>query len=311
MSFSHLQRRAFLIGAITLAVLIALVLCYWQGVDRGVLPSPLQPIVQKPAAAKNQLAQVSARGPAGTQSQAGVPPDSSGGEPAEPLRSAQKAPITPLSAVRMEPAHLEPVPTKQISIGQVQNQSVPRQHEPRTEPTSPTRLDPAAEELAEHWLSNTNDRPVVRVRYEPGDILKLVELGRGLIVACSKDTAHSREVYLVSKPDVPALFAPYTKSVADRFSNYSLFLARSSELAQLTSTLPLYFPESASALTFVPDQALAAEIFGQVAKASQSLGGSSSAGKVFEGQLALHGNDPRFEVLDVRAEGERAPSRNF
>ena len=52
------------------------------------------------------------------------------------------------------------------------------------------------EKLAQQWLSSTNQRPAIRVHYDAGDVLRLARLGRGVIVASSKDPANRRELYI-------------------------------------------------------------------------------------------------------------------
>jgi hypothetical protein len=157
----------------------------------------------------------------------------------------------------------------------------------------------ADQALAAHWLSNTNDRPVIRVHYDPADILRLSDLGRGLIVAGGAEAAPARELYLLSKPNTPPLFAPYTKSVADRFSSYSLTLDSSLPLAELSAALPVYFPHGPVLLSFVPDQALAMQIFAEVAKNSRLSGnGAQPAHRTVDGRLALRDATPEFAVLE-------------
>ena len=105
---------------------------------------------------------------------------------------------------------------------------------------------------------------------------------------------------LESRPGVAALFAPYSKNIADRFS-YSLVLDSSASLSPLTSALPLYFRDALVALAFVPDRPLATDIFAAVAQASRSLSQPLNQKTVFEGQLTLRGAEPSFEVLEIRS----------
>jgi hypothetical protein len=164
----------------------------------------------------------------------------------------------------------------------------------------PRGLSPTEKALAEHWLVDTKDRPVIRVHYDVADILSLVGLGRGLIVARPGSSSSERELYLLSKPDAPPLYAPYTPHVADRFSSYSWTIGTDQALGPLAAPFPVYFPNASSvALAFVPDRALAMSIFAEVAKHSPAIPGQGRAGSgfVFEGELTLRGAEPIFSLL--------------
>jgi hypothetical protein len=304
MSFSNIQRRAFVVALITMAGVVTVVLCYWQAVSKGVLPSPVQPMVGPATGAAPQPAKVSARAPAPS------PP-----RPPEPITEASVTVPTVAEQQHSQSRVLAPdslqaeATTSQTGhTNETLNPPAPARvaadmPDGRTGAPQPAAPNAADEKLAEHWLSNTNERPVVRVHYDPADILRLVELGRGVIVASSQHKAHQRDLYLQSRPDTAPLFVPYTKGVADRFSSYSLILDPSPALAPLTTALPVYFPDAAVVLAFVPDHVLATEVFGQVAQARRTVAKDfpRSRQTVFEGQLTLRGAEPSFNLLQVQS----------
>jgi hypothetical protein len=317
-----IQRQAILIAAVTMAGVIAIVLSYWQGVSRGVLPSPVQPLVVSKGAVPNKPAIVAARELTAPSSAGASEPirlaASSAAKPTAPSKRAEP-PIqvpnqpAPVAAAPADPASSASSSTNQLPKAPLPELAVkpPAAESPQPTPASqrPSPIAPADEKLAHHWLSSTNERPVLRVHYDPADILRLAESGRGVIVASSQSKVASRELYLQSKADTAPLFAPYTRGVADRFSSYSLLLEASPPLAQLTTAFPVYFPGVAVVLSFVPDMTLATEMFGQVACAMRSRGGEVrvSPQTVFEGQLTLEGTQPRFALLEIRSGATRSP----
>ena len=143
---------------------------------------------------------------------------------------------------------------------------------------------------------------MIKVRYQATDILRLsTELGRGLLVAGSGRT-NRHEVFLQSKTAKAPLFGPLTKAVSEQFSGYALALRFSPVFGDLLSPMPAYFPEGNYDLAFVPDRALATEIFAKTASALRSFQGDSTPTNriVFEGQLRLVENQPLFAILAAR-----------
>jgi len=151
-------------------------------------------------------------------------------------------------------------------------------------------------------LDTTNQRPAIRVRYQPADIVRLAtELNRGLFVAGS-GTTNRREFFLQSKSGKTPLFSPFTREVARQFSTYSLALNPSPTFEPLLAPLPAYFPVGDFDLSFVPDTALATAILAQVASASRSLPPQAVTVNqpIFEGELRLDGANVVFQVIEVR-----------
>jgi hypothetical protein len=315
MSFSAIQRRALCMALITLAGVATVVLCYWSAVKKGALPSPLQPVLRSHSpAVETKPAMVHARA---------VPPPSPRPAPEfAPAKSAEA--ITPEPVQAAQPKSV-PAPVRSesqsLSLASPETNRVVASLEPpavpapapepprKPEPAQPAQPDAQDQALAERWLANTNQRPVVRVHYDVAELLQLVAMRRGLLVASGTVQAHPRELYLQSKPDAPPLFAPYTQSVANEFSTYSLRLDASPALTPLRAPFPAYFPETPVTLSFVPDHALATEIFAQVARAQRSGAAELSPNRqtIYEGQLTLQNSQPEFRLLEVRSGSRRVP----
>jgi hypothetical protein len=221
---------------------------------------------------------------------------------------AAPSPVRPAQPelARSQPEAVAPATASQIAVAPPMTNSPAKvQAEVQSARPEPSRVTPADEQLAQHWLSHTNERPVVRVHYDAGDVLKLVEAGRGLIVASSRAKGHSRELYVQSTAGTAPLFAPYTRTVADRFSAYSLTLDAAPELAGLTAAFPVYFPDGAVELSFVPDRALATRILAEVANASRENEIGVAKQTVFDGQLTVEAGEPRFSLLEIRSGSKR------
>ena len=140
------------------------------------------------------------------------------------------------------------------------------------------------------------------MQYHTSDVVRLAtELNRGLLVAGS-GTTNRREFFLQPKSVKSPLFSPFTRSVAQRFANYSLALNSSPNFEPLTTPLPAYFPGDDFDLAFAPDNALATQIFANAARAIRSLPTefSRSNNVVLEGRLVLNGAEPTFDVLEAR-----------
>jgi hypothetical protein len=303
MSFSNIQRRAFVIALVTMAGVVTVVLCYWQAVSKGILPSPLQPMVGHATGTAPIPAKVSARAPAPSPPRPEPITAASVTAPSAPEQQHSPSRVLAPDSRQAEAATLQTGHTNQTLHRPASGRIAAGMPDGRTGAPQPAGPSAADEKLAQHWLSNTNERPVVRVHYDPADILRLVELGRGVIVVRSQDNAHQGELYLQSRPGTAPLFVPYTKGVADRFSSYSLILDSSPALAPLTTVLPVYFPDAAVVLAFVPDPMLATEVFGQVAQASRTVAKDFplSEQTMFEGQLTLRGAEPSFSLLQVQS----------
>jgi hypothetical protein len=310
MNLTRIQRHAFIAALLTLFGVMAAVLCYWQAVAKGVLPSPVQPLAGNPPKTAAPPAAVEARelpaaGQPSVQRKAAEdstppgPPDLSNA--AFPLASPPPSREEQPSSANLwtDPALSRPV-LAPVAVS-------PQEENGGPESSSHKKSD-QDEVQARHWLSHTNDRPLIRVHYDTGDILQLAEAGRGTIIARGRREASRREVYLLAKRDSPPLFLPYTPAVASQFSPYDLLLDPSPLLAPVLAGLPAYFPDADCDLSFVPDHPLALDIFTQVATAARSFPESSRINHrvVVEGELTLHGTKPSFRVLGIQSVGEHA-----
>jgi hypothetical protein len=281
-------------ATLTLGSVLILVTLYWQGVRKGSLPSPTEPLAAySGVAASNappvQAVAVSSASAAGTQAAPRVE------QTTAKANESQLAFPPPPEAVSS---------TKAATVATVTNTSLMLHTEPLPMvPRRPTNLPAEDQRIARLWLENTNQRPIIRVRYDPVDILRLsTELGRGLLIA-GNGTTNRNELFLHSKLDAAPLFSPFTRSVAQQFSNYSLALSFSSAFERVTRPLPAYFPDGHFELAFVPDVNLATEIFGKAANVLRSSPETLAKPNtvVLEGQLGLAGDQPVFEVLSVAA----------
>jgi hypothetical protein len=281
---------------------LLLILLYWRAVCGGSLPSPTQPLVatsQKTVVSNTPLPKPLSLSPMAGSS---APVTSASGQsPALPLPVATEGPATPSDSTANVADSVAPMkePKKPATTNVVAAVTTPARSDSANLSTNVTLED---ERIARHWLANTNERPMIKVRYQPADILRLsTELGRGLLVAGSGRT-NRHEVFLQSKTAKAPLFGPLTKALSEQFSGYSLALAFSPVFADVLSPLPAYFPEGNYDLAFVPDRALATEIFAKTASALRSFQGDSTPSNriVFEGQLWLVENQPLFAILAAR-----------
>jgi hypothetical protein len=325
MNVYHIQRRAFLIALVTMAGMLTVLLWYWKGVSRGALPSPVQPIVAQKTAPVTAKARVAIHesmpmhnAEAGLAAEAGlggatssVLAAQSAYADADANRSAQTVIESKQAGLKIsvpEPFKNKPDESKPALASAPKadpENSTPKSSAPAAE-TSTSHVSPTAsdERLARHWLSNTNDRPVIRLQYAPGDIVRLAQAGRGLLLATSSPTAPPRQLYLQPIDGTTPLFVPYTPRVADRFSTYSLSMEPSAELDAITAALPAYFPNGEFSLEYVFDRDLATEIFTQIAAASRGLSDRDSHRALIEGELVVEGTRPAFKLLQVHAEGQ-------
>lgn len=293
-----LHNRATMAASVLVAALVACIVFYLMAVEKGALPSVTTSLIQKPT----QLV-VSNPPPAKVVTVAAVPKSASASLTAIPL------PVAPSAApdnrakpggaqVQKQDTVSTDTPNPTNSLGPVRS---PNQMMMTTPPTAED------ERVARMWLEEATNRPAIRVRYNPNDILRLVELQRGLFVVGSGDTNNQREFYLASKPNTAPLFDRLTKAILNRFSTYSLALNTSSAFEPLTTSLPAYFPDTNYEFSFVPDQPLAVEIFSQIACANRSLAKESieKRSPIFEGQLRLNGQQPEFQLLEVTSGNAR------
>lgn len=306
MTLSQIQRRALLAGFAAVLVILAAVACYWHGVRKGTLPSPMasmaQPLpVHAPpvtVAARPRVDLVPPRPPAKELPSIVAP---------APSRLEKREAGAPQAEVAEQPAERsvsEPVRSVAKAIPKVP-EAVPRiarvlAGEPQSNPSR-------EEALAAEWLSRTNDRPVIRIHYNASEILRLVQAGRGLIVASQDDGVGSRELYWQPSSEAAPLLVPYTASLGARYSNYSLRLQTAPELGALTSVLPLYFSGKPVALRFIPDEKLAQEIFVRVARVSSSVTAAlkGAGAPIYEGGLSARGQEPEFDLWEARAGATR------
>jgi hypothetical protein len=278
----------------------------WRGVSKGSLPSPAQPLVQKaePAVATNPppakavtVAAVTA--PAATPS----PPSKRAARPEakNPAQTpaAAKPTVTDAASVA-DPTNIVTRPPQNSAVTNLAATTAgPAAPVP---PNISTNLTAEDEHVARLWLEDTNQRPAIRVHYRASDVVRLTtELSRGLLVAGS-GTTNRREFFLQSTSIKSPLFSPFTKSVAQRFADYSLALNPSTTFDRLTTPLPAYFPDGDYDLAFVPDRVLATDIFAKAASALRALPKELATSKstVFEGQLRLVGTQPDFVLLEAK-----------
>jgi hypothetical protein len=289
------QRRALIAAALTTASVLLLILLYWQSVSAGSLPSPTQPLFAKPQPDAARTNSSSVKVLAATNVSKPEDPLAAVASklpaPADLSRYAAPPPVGRRGAdLAPNPARVKPTAAASMPLGISAKQE-----------WGVTNLLADDERLIQRWLATTNLRPAIRVEYEPSDILRLsTELGRGLLVAGQGASAR-REIFLQSEPGGAPLFSPFTRSVAGKFSTYSLALQPSPALERVTAPLLAYFPESDFDLAFVPDNSLAGKIFARAAQAirahPQARAHPNAA--VVEGKLFLQGSEPVFEVLHV------------
>lgn len=305
-TLKSLQRRAMLATALIALGIVVVIVAYLTAVESGALPSATQPMVTKAEAVASNLppAKAVAVAPAPTPvapapaSASKTAARSETKQPASSPTSAKRNVADATSIAETPNAMIRP-PQKPTVTNLAATASTPTRSTPFNVSTNVTAED---EHVARHWLENTNQRPAIRVQYRPADIVRLTtELNRGLLVAGS-GTTNRREIFLQSKPGTAPLFSPFTKSVAQRFADYSLALNSSPVFAPLTVSLPAYLPAGEIDLAFVPDRTLATDIFAKVASAFRSLRSelAGSNGVVFEGQLEIAGTQPVFDLLEAR-----------
>ena len=297
-TLKSLHKRATISAGVVVAVLAVLILVYLVAVEKGALRSISKPLVQKsaPMVASNlppakAVTVAVAPSPAPKPAASSPAPEAKPPSP-EPPKQVASSPATSKADV---PAP-KPVATNIATTTPTPARVAP----PVTIVTNTTADD---ENVARRWLADTNQRPAIRVQYRASDILRLTtELNRGLLIAGS-GTTNRREFFLQSTSVKSPLFSPFTKSVAQRFADYSLALSSSPTFEPLTAPLPAYFPDADYDLAFVPDRTLATEIFAKVASAFRSLVNkelASSTGVVFEGELQLTGTQPDFVLLEAK-----------
>ena len=311
-TLNNVHRRALVTASLTFTGIVLIIFFYWRGVSKGSLPSPVQPWVQKPES-------VTTNPPPVRPVLVAALPAAAAPKPLPPIKEAARTelnqPMPNASKLNLADA---------ASLPEVTNTT------PRTPPilaatnlatTLPSSARPAAsnvstnvtvedQRVARQWLASTNDRPVIRVQYHASDVIRLAtELNRGLLVAGIGSTTR-REVFLESKSGKAPLFSPFTKVVAQRFADFSLALSHSTTFDPLTTPLPAYFPDGDYDLAFVPDRALATEIFAKAASVlrSMSTNNDDSQGIVIEGQLGLVGSQPTFAVLNAKKGGNKHTS---
>jgi hypothetical protein len=305
-TLNFVHRRALHAALLCMAGALALILFYWYGVSKGALPSPAKPLVSKPdvVATNPQPAKAVTVVAAPPPSQPPPAPASKAAARAEPHQIGS-SPIfgrptgADAASVTEAPNPATRPPPKSATTNLATTPAIPARPVPSNASTNVTAED---ERLARHWLDNTNQRPAIRVRYQPADIVRLAtELNRGLFVAGS-GTTNRREFYLQSKSSKAPLFSPFTKEAARQFSSYSLALNPSATFEPLLTPLPAYFPGGDFDLSFVPDTELATTILGQVACASRSLPAEAIGANqpIFEGQLRLDGAQAVFQLTEAR-----------
>jgi hypothetical protein len=299
-SLSLVRRRALVAATVTMGTSLLLILLYWRAVSSGALPSPAQPLMAAPktVVSDTSVAKPSISGgatPQATVTSAAAKPATS--PMAVATGAAATAPQNSKTNLSDSVAPLESA--KRFATTNVATATTPVRSDPSNLSTDVTSED---ERVARHWLANTNQRPTIKVHYQAGDILRLsTELGRGLLVAGSGRT-NRHEVFLQSKTAKAPLFGPLTKGVSEQFSGYSLALGFSPVLGDVVRPLPAYFPDGNYDLVFVPDRALATEIFAKTASALRAfqVDSAPSTRIIFEGQLRLIENQPLFAILAVK-----------
>jgi len=304
-SLDSVHRRAFLTASLTFFGILLIIFLYWRGVSKGSLPSPTQPLVQKPKAVATNpppakavavtAVPVAPAPTASTPAKAGARPEAKQPPPTPALSKPSVADVTSLAEASNARTRWPPKPA-------VPNRASHPPGGARPVPSSvSTNVTAEDERIARHWLENTNQRPIVRVQYRAADVVRLTtELGRALLVA-GNGTTNRREFYLEPSSKAP-LFNPLTKSASHKFADYTLALNPSAVFDLLTTPLPAYFPDADYDLAFVPDRTLATEIVAKTARAFRSLPEelSSSSGIVFEGRLQLSGTQPSFVLLEAK-----------
>jgi len=316
----------------------ALVFLYWTLAMHGVVPSPNRPLRAGPAATGNLSNQVpfhaatepppqpsAPSSPPADAVRAGAPNPAEDAVPktgsSAALRPTPAAvPVNPvavaptngiLAAVTNRPpeaaAHAKPIPT---------NAPAPPANTP-----SPLALPATTqqdENVARCWAASTNARPVVRVSYVGSDIIELLRVGRGVLVASSGNEAEKkrREFVLASLPSANPEYVAFTAHHASRFAKFGIALHKEGELARLSAPLAAYFGGTAESVTleFVPDQVLGQAIYTQVSRSSRAANVplDQQNGWVYEGELRLEAGQPEFTIQRVRAAGRNylfAPAR--
>lgn len=303
----NLNRRPMLYAAATFAALVLFLILYWAAAAKRMVPGLNTPLGEalRLARATNTVALTNAPTPPAVRTQA-KPPVELGQPPAE---------TTPSSPEMATTTHRFDSPPGAKALAQDstdQPKNRPAREEVDTKIRAgakganppPVSRDPSLDDqqIARHWLRQTNDRPAVLVRYVAGDVAQLINWGRGLLVVTGGGGNNRRELYPSALPPQAPLYAKLTPAVAQRFSNFSLALNRSAAFAPLMAPLEAYFAGDQYDLAFVPDQALAEVIFSKVALASRSLpeGMGVSNRVIFEGQLRLDDGEPQFDVLQAR-----------
>lgn len=246
-SLNSLHRRALLTASFTFCGTLLIVFLYWRGVSKGSLPSPTQPLVQKPETVATNPPSAKALAIAAMTATA-PPPSLSGKAVAQPEAKqpiptpAASKPNVPDAASQADAMNdMTPTPLKSAVTNLASARPVPPRPAASNISTNVTAED---ERIARHWLEDTNQRPTIRVQYHASDVVRLAtELNRGLLVAGS-GTTNRRELFLQSSSLKSPLFSPFTKSVAQRFADYSLALSASPAFEPLTTSLPAYFADA-------------------------------------------------------------------
>lgn len=301
------NRRPLWYAAVTFAALMLFMILYWVAATKKLVPGLNTPLREalRVAAATNDVTltnppvknvraiPVMANQPTPAPKQPAPTP------PAATSQSAKPTPLNPSTTVDLVRLASEPQSNTNSVPGTTIDSSTVTQKFPSLPPVSKPTADD--QRVARKWLANTNERPVIRVRYEADDVVRLAtELGRALLVAGSGTTIR-KEFFLEPSSKAP-LFSPFSTVVTNLFANYSLALNPSPAFDHLTQVLSVYFAGQRYDLALVPDHAFATEIFAKVASATRSLPWEvpSAEGIVFEGQLRLSGTMPTFEILEAR-----------
>jgi hypothetical protein len=290
---SKIKRQSLLIGSIVFLAFFALVLTYWSGVSKGVVPSPITPVIARPTESPVEPTNIVHK-----LSALPAPASEHVESTATPSREEAPLPETVPTPVPANPAASTPVSAPKPAATESAAAEPVGESGRAAAAAGPGAADRS---LAQLWLAQSDKRPAVRVHYNPRDILQLSSLGRGLIVAAVSGNAGQRALYLKSGTESAPLFAPYTETVAERFSDYSLILSASPEFAAIEAALRAYVAERSVPLAFVPDQRFAIALFAEVARANRLRGGHAER-PIFEGQLTVDNGQPQFTAFQTRTD---------